>query len=83
MMHYNSLFGCFQVPMFRLMERQTERQVQKQSVSNMHCTANIHTTAHSVKIPVSQKFFKLLGMPRIRWISNSIYIGKWNIILIW
>jgi len=57
MMHHNNLFGCFQVRMCGQMERQTERQVQKQSVSNMHCTANIHTTAHNVKLPFTQQFF--------------------------
>jgi len=36
------------------MERQIERQVQKQSITNMHFTANTHTTAHNVKLPVTQ-----------------------------
>ena len=39
------------------MERQTERQVQKQSKINMHFTANTHTTVHNVKLPVTEQFF--------------------------
>jgi hypothetical protein len=57
MMQHNNLFGCFQVLMCGQMERQTEIHVQKQSVTNVHCTANIHTTAHNVKLLITQQFF--------------------------
>jgi len=57
MMPHNNLFGCFQVLICGQMERQTERQVQKQSITNMHFTTNIHTTVHNVKLPVTQQFF--------------------------
>jgi len=57
MMQHNNLFNCFQVRICGQKERQTERQVQKQSVSNMHCTANIHITAHNVYLPIIQQFF--------------------------
>jgi len=57
MMQHNTFFGCFQVLMCGRMEGQTERQVQKQSTTNMHCTANIHTAAHNCKLPVIQQFF--------------------------
>jgi hypothetical protein len=36
------------------MERQIERQVQKQSITNMRFTANTHTSLHNVKLPVTQ-----------------------------
>jgi hypothetical protein len=56
MMHYNNLFGCFQVKICGHMERQMERQVQKQSITNVHCTANIHTNVHNVKLPSLNNF---------------------------
>ena len=76
MMEHNNLFGCIQVLMCGQMEGQPERQVQKQGPTNMHCTANIHATAHNVNSPVIQQFLTLLRMPRIGYISNSIYINK-------
>ena len=36
------------------MEREIERQVQKQSTYNMHFTANTHKTVHNAKLPVMQ-----------------------------
>jgi len=39
------------------MERQMERQVQKQSITNMHFTANTHITVHNVKLPITEQFF--------------------------
>ena len=38
----------------------TERQVEKQSITNMYFTANIHTTVHNVKLPVTQQLFNTL-----------------------
>jgi len=57
MMHYNSLFGCFQVVICGLMERKTERQVQKRSRPNMYFNANVLTTVQNVKLPVTQQIF--------------------------
>jgi len=57
MMHYNSLFGGFQVLMCGLMERQTGRQVQKRSRPNMFYNANVLTTVQNVKLPVTQQIF--------------------------
>jgi len=56
-MKHKNLFSCFQVLICGEMERQTERQVQKQSKINMHFTANTHTTVHNVKLPVTEQFF--------------------------
>ena len=59
-----NLFSCFQVFMCGQIEGQIESQVQKQSISNMHVTANTHTTVHNVKLPVtqhSQNVIKLIG----------------------
>jgi len=39
------------------MERQMERQVQKQSITNMHITANTPTTVHNVKLAETEQFF--------------------------
>ena len=36
------------------MDREIERQVQKQSITNMQFTANTRTTLHNVKLPVTQ-----------------------------
>jgi len=59
-------FVCsFQVHMYGQMERQTERQVQKQSTTNMHCTANIHTAVHNDKLPVTQQFLTFHRLPHI------------------
>jgi len=41
------------------MERQTERQVQKQSRPTMYFTANDHTTVYNVKLPVTQRIFNI------------------------
>jgi hypothetical protein len=59
MMHHNNWFGCFQVLMCGQMERQTERQVQKQSRPNMYFTANDHTAVYNVKLPVTQRIFNI------------------------
>jgi len=57
MMTHSNLFGCFQVLMCGWMERQIERQAQKQSITSMHFTANIHIIVHNVLLPVTQQFF--------------------------
>ena len=49
-----NVFSCFQVLLCGQMERQIEKQVQKQSITNMHFTANTHTTVHNVKLTVTQ-----------------------------
>ena len=57
MIHYNILFGCFQVLMCGLMERQTEKQVQKWSRPNMYFNANVLTAVQNVKLPVTKQIF--------------------------